>query len=134
MQESNLQNKFKHFAPVMWAMLPEISILTIYTLGWHSSEDTGQNVKNALLGSLVFSIAFGFISNNKEMYKKNDLISKVLSNICLAYCLFLVFLYFMNFEDARKIIRLFQEDISEEKLKESYIAWDLDCSLSAQDF
>ena len=40
----------------------------------------------------------------------------------------------MNFQDARKLIQMFQEDISEEKLKDAYLAWDLDCSLSAQDF
>merc|ERR1711976_182765 len=50
------------------------------------------------------------------------------------YCLFLIFLYCMNFTDARKIIKMYQEDISPEKLKNAYKSWDLDCALTWENF
>lgn len=43
-------------------------------------------------------------------------------------------LYCMNFQDARKIIKMYQEDITPEKLNDAYKAWDLNCDLNSQDF
>jgi len=40
----------------------------------------------------------------------------------------------MNFQDARKIIKMYQEDITPEKLNDAYKAWDLNCDLNSQDF
>lgn len=40
----------------------------------------------------------------------------------------------MNFQDARKIIKMYQEDISPQKLNDAYKAWDLNCDLNSQDF
>ena len=62
----------------MWG----ISVIVLYRLGWHSNEDSFVNIKNGIIGCFVFLVAFGFMRNKKEIYKKNDLIWKALSKIC----------------------------------------------------
>ena len=72
--------------------------------------------------------------NKAPIFEINDLIWKALSKLCLAYCLLLLFLYFMKYEHAKDLVQVWAEPVTEEKLNASFKAWDINCDLTGQDF
>ena len=49
-KEPNIQDRFKYFAQTTWLF----AMTVLLVLGWHSGEDTMKNIKNAMIGALLF--------------------------------------------------------------------------------
>jgi hypothetical protein len=129
-KEPDLIKRFKYFSQVSWIL----TMVFLFAYGYDSHEDFKRNIRDGFTGMLLFLLAFGFMRNKAPIFEVNDLIWKAVSKICLAYCLFLIFLYFMKYEHAVELVQVWATPVSEETLNSSFKAWDIDCSLGTQNW
>lgn len=117
---------FRHFAQVSWIV--SITITAVY--GWDSSDSFKDNTQKAVIAMMFLLFASGFMRNNRPIFQQNDLLWKASSRFGLFYCLFLVFIYFMNHRDAMEVVAIIEPKAEEQKLLDAYLSWDLNCELS----